>query len=185
MGDIVGNCPRICYYPGGSDFDLSGGVADPDTDDVRADAQQESLRKQNRFSVPRKNVRQDNRRLWSWTGESADHPWLTLSVALSTLLLSVLLWVFIPKGFFPVQDNGIIQGTLQAPQSSSFANMAQRQRQVADVIFQDPAVQSLTSFVGVDGTNPSLNSARLQINLKPLDERDNGCKKSSPVCKRR
>ncbi len=57
-----------------------------------------------------------------------NHPWLTLSVALSTLLLSVLLWVFIPKGFFPVQDNGIIQGTLQAPQSSSFANMAQRQR---------------------------------------------------------
>lgn len=58
-----------------------------------------------------------------------NHPWLTLSVALSTLLLSVLLWVFIPKGFFPVQDNGIIQGTLQAPQSSSFTNMAQRQRQ--------------------------------------------------------
>ncbi len=113
--------------------------------------------------VPRKKSRQDNRRLWSWTGESAlNHPWLTLSVALSTLLLSVLLWVFIPKGFFPVQDNGIIQGTLQAPQSSSFANMAQRQRQVADVILQDPAVQSLTSFVGVDGTNPSLNSARLQ-----------------------
>ncbi len=56
--------------------------------------------------------------------------------------------------------------------TSSFANMAQRQRQVADVILQDPAVQSLTSFVGVDGTNPSLNSARLQINLKPLDERD-------------
>lgn len=106
-----------------------------------------------------------------------NHPWLTLSVALSTLLLSVLLWVFIPKGFFPVQDNGIIQGTLQAPQSSSFANMAQRQRQVADVILQDPAVQSLTSFVGVDGTNPSLNSARLQINLKPLDERDDRVQK--------
>lgn len=60
--------------------------------------------------------------------KALNHPWLTLSVALSTLLLSVLLWVFIPKGFFPVQDNGIIQGTLQAPQSSSFANMAQRQR---------------------------------------------------------
>ncbi|MCW0144176.1 efflux RND transporter permease subunit [Escherichia coli] len=89
------------------------------------------------------------------------------------------------EGFFPVQDNGIIQGTLQAPQSSSFANMAQRQRQVADVILQDPAVQSLTSFVGVDGTNPSLNSARLQINLKPLDERDDRVQKSSPVCKRR
>ncbi len=88
--------------------------------------------------------------------------------------------------FLPVQDNGIIQGTLQAPQSSSFANMAQRQRQVADVILQDPAVQSLTSFVGVDGTNPSLNSARLQIATSNRWMNVMiGCKKSSPVCKRR
>ncbi len=101
-----------------------------------------------------------------------NHPWLTLGVALGTLLLSVMLWIFIPKGFFPIQDNGIIQGTLQAPQSASFASMAERQRQVADIILRDPAVESLTAFVGVDGTNPSLNSARLQINLKPLDERD-------------
>ncbi|SQB29112.1 multidrug efflux system subunit MdtB [Citrobacter koseri] len=88
-----------------------------------------------------------------------------------------MLWVFIPKGFFPVQDNGIIQGTLQAPQSSSFASMAQRQRQVSDVILKDPAVESLTAFVGVDGTNPALNSARLQINLKPLNERDDRVQK--------
>ena len=80
--------------------------------------------------------------------------------------------IFILKGFFPIQDNGIIQGTLQAPQSVSFASMAERQRQVASIILKDPAVESLTSFVGVDGTNPALNSARLQINLKPLDERD-------------
>jgi len=93
-------------------------------------------------------------------------------VALGTLLLSVMLWVFIPKGFFPVQDNGIIQGTLQAPQSASFASMAQRQQQIAAIIMKDPAVQSLTTFVGVDGTNPALNSARLQINLKPLADRD-------------
>ena len=72
---------------------------------------------------------------------------------LSTLALSILLWVFIPKGFFPIQDNGIIQGTLQAPQSVSFASMAQRQQQVSDIILKDPAVESLTSFVGVDGTN--------------------------------
>jgi len=78
----------------------------------------------------------------------------------------------IPKGFFPVQDNGIIQGTLQAPQSVSYASMAQRTRDVASIIERDPAVQSVTSFVGVDGTNPALNSARVQINLKPLDERD-------------
>lgn len=139
---------------------------------------QESLRKQNRFS--RASEKMFDRIIAAYgrgLAKVLNHPWLTLSVALSTLLLSVLLWVFIPKGFFPVQDNGIIQGTLQAPQSSSFANMAQRQRQVADVILQDPAVQSLTSFVGVDGTNPSLNSARLQINLKPLDERDDRVQK--------
>ncbi len=92
-------------------------------------------------------------------------------MALGTLLLTVLLWMAIPKGFFPQQDNGIIQGTLEAPQSVSYASMAERTRDVASVIMKDPAVQSLTSFVGVDGTNPSLNSARLQINLKPLDMR--------------
>ena len=98
-----------------------------------------------------------------------NHPWATLGVALGTLRNAV---DFIPKGFFPIRDNGIIQGTLQAPQSVSFANMAQRQQQVSEIIMKDPAVESLTSYVGVDGTNPSLNSARLQINLKPLDERD-------------
>lgn len=77
-----------------------------------------------------------------------------------------------PERLFPDPDNGIIRGTLQAPQSVSFASMAERQRQVASIILKDPAVESLTSFVGVDGTNPALNSARLQINLKPLDERD-------------
>jgi multidrug efflux pump len=112
-----------------------------------------------------------------WLAKVLNHPWLTLSVALGTLALSVMLWVFIPKGFFPIQDNGIIQGTLQAPQSSSFASMAERQRQVSDVILKDPAVESLTAFVGVDGTNPALNSARLQINLKPLDERDDRVQK--------
>ncbi len=101
-----------------------------------------------------------------------NHPWLTLGVAIGTLLLTVLLWTLIPKGFFPLQDNGIIQGTLQAPQSVSYANMAQRTQDVAARIMTDPAVQSLTAFVGVDGTNPALNSARLQINLKPLAERD-------------
>ncbi|ALB67410.1 MdtB/MuxB family multidrug efflux RND transporter permease subunit [Cronobacter dublinensis] len=133
----------------------------------------ESLRKQNRFS--RASERVINRviaRYGQWLKRVLNHPWLTLGVAVGTLALTVLLWVVIPKGFFPVQDNGIIQGTLQAPQSVSFASMAERQRAVADVILNDPAVESMTSFVGVDGTNPSLNSARLQINLKPLDERD-------------
>lgn len=132
-----------------------------------------SLRKQNRFS--RASERVINRvidRYGQLLKRVLNHPWLTLGVAVGTLALTVLLWLVIPKGFFPVQDNGIIQGTLQAPQSVSFASMAKRQRAVADVILNDPAVESMTSFVGVDGTNPSLNSARLQINLKPLDERD-------------
>ncbi|EHP7217396.1 multidrug efflux RND transporter permease subunit MdtB, partial [Salmonella enterica subsp. enterica serovar Thompson] len=132
-----------------------------------------SLRKQNRFS--RACERMFDRVIASYgrgLAKVLNHPWLTLSVAFATLLLSVMLWIVIPKGFFPVQDNGIIQGTLQAPQSSSYASMAQRQRQVAERILQDPAVQSLTTFVGVDGANPTLNSARLQINLKPLDARD-------------
>nr|WP_234007033.1 MdtB/MuxB family multidrug efflux RND transporter permease subunit [Cronobacter turicensis] len=133
----------------------------------------ESLRKQNRFS--RASERVINRviaRYGQLLKRVLNHPWLTLGVAFGTLALTVLLWVVIPKGFFPVQDNGIIQGTLQAPQSVSFASMAERQRAVADIILKDPAVENLTSFVGVDGTNPSLNSARLQINLKPLDDRD-------------
>ncbi|WP_437887497.1 MdtB/MuxB family multidrug efflux RND transporter permease subunit [Phytobacter sp. V91] len=133
----------------------------------------EFLRKQNRFS--RASERFIERVIAAYgrlLARVLNHPWLTLSVAIGTLLLSVMLWVFIPKGFFPVQDNGIIQGTLQAPQSASFASMAQRQQQIAGIIMQDPAVQSLTTFVGVDGTNPALNSARLQINLKPLAQRD-------------
>ncbi|MCL9670112.1 MdtB/MuxB family multidrug efflux RND transporter permease subunit [Citrobacter sp. MNAZ 1397] len=133
----------------------------------------ESLRKQNRFS--RASERFFERVIAAYgrlLAKVLNHPWLTLGVAITTLLLSILLWIVIPKGFFPVQDNGIIQGTLQAPQSSSFASMAERQRQVADIVLKDPAVQSLTTFVGVDGTNPALNSARLQINLKPLSERD-------------
>ncbi|MEN3751932.1 MdtB/MuxB family multidrug efflux RND transporter permease subunit [Mangrovibacter yixingensis] len=133
----------------------------------------ESLRKQNRFSLACE-------RFFEWViagyGRALNrvllHPWLTLSVAFGTLVLTILLWVWIPKGFFPVQDNGIIQGTLQAPQSASFASMSQRQAQVADLLLKDPDVASMTSFVGVDGTNPALNSARIQINLKPLSERD-------------
>ncbi|HBY2007051.1 TPA: MdtB/MuxB family multidrug efflux RND transporter permease subunit, partial [Klebsiella pneumoniae] len=133
----------------------------------------ESLRKQNRFSRASERFFERVIAVYGrWLSRVLNHPWLTLGVALSTLALSIILWVFIPKGFFPIQDNGIIQGTLQAPQSVSFASMAERQRQVASIILKDPAVESLTSFVGVDGTNPALNSARLQINLKPLDERD-------------
>ncbi len=96
---------------------------------------------------------------------------LTLLVALATLGLTVWLYVIIPKGFFPVQDTGLIQGISEAPQDISFPAMAQRQQALASVILDDPAVESLSSFIGVDGTNPTLNSGRFLINLKPLDVR--------------
>ncbi|BFO11329.1 MdtB/MuxB family multidrug efflux RND transporter permease subunit [Serratia rubidaea] len=132
----------------------------------------ESLRKQNRFSAASERFfERVIARYGVWLKSVLNHPWLTLGVACATLALTVLLYLLIPKGFFPVQDNGIIQGTLEAPQSVSFSNMAERQQQVAAQILKDPAVESLTSFVGIDGSNATLNSGRLQINLKPLSER--------------
>src|SRR5258706_146497 len=95
----------------------------------------------------------------------------TLWVFVGTLALTVILYVFIPKGFFPLQDTGVIQGISEAPQSISFPAMAERQQALAHVILQDPAVESLSSFIGVDGANATLNSGRLLINLKPLHER--------------
>ena len=95
----------------------------------------------------------------------------TLLVALATLVLTVLLYIIVPKGFFPVQDTGIILGISEAPETISFPAMAQRQQSLAQVILQDPAVASLSTFIGVDGTNTTLNSGRVLINLKPLAER--------------
>jgi len=95
----------------------------------------------------------------------------TLLVAIGTLVLTVILYVYIPKGFFPVQDTGVIQGISEAPQSISFAAMAERQQALASAVLQDPAVASLSSFIGVDGVNATLNSGRMLINLKPLAER--------------
>ncbi len=97
---------------------------------------------------------------------------LTLLVAVATLALTVLLYLVVPKGFFPAQDTGVIQGISEAPQSVSFAAMSERQQQLSAVILQDPAVQSLSSYIGVDGDNATLNSGRLLINLKPHGERD-------------
>jgi multidrug efflux pump len=101
-----------------------------------------------------------------------DHQGITLLTAVATLLLTVLLYVVIPKGFFPVQDTGMIQGISEAPQSISFSAMAERQQSLAKVILQDPAVESLSSFIGVDGTNVTLNSGRIMINLRLKDKRD-------------
>jgi multidrug efflux pump len=100
-----------------------------------------------------------------------DRQGATLVVAVATLVLTVALYLVVPKGFFPVQDTGVIQGISEAPQTVSFAAMAERQQALAQVILKDPAVDSLSSFIGVDGTNPTMNSGRMLINLKPLAER--------------
>jgi multidrug efflux pump len=96
---------------------------------------------------------------------------ITLLVALATLVLTVFLYIVIPKGFFPTQDTGVIQGISQAPASISFAAMQQKQQELASIVLQDPAVESLSSFIGADGTNTTLNSGRMSINLKPIAER--------------
>lgn len=97
---------------------------------------------------------------------------LTLFVALATLLLTIYLYIIIPKGFFPVQDTGVIQGISQAQQTISSKAMAIKQQDLAKIILQDPAVESLSSFIGADGTNTTTNSGRMSINLKPLEDRD-------------
>jgi multidrug efflux pump len=96
---------------------------------------------------------------------------LTLLVAVATLMLTIFLYVVIPKGFFPVQDTGVIQGISQAAPTISSSAMAARQQQLARVVLADPAVASLSSFIGADGTNTTTNSGRMSINLKPLGQR--------------
>ena len=99
------------------------------------------------------------------------HRFATLVVTISTFVATVLLFIVVPKGFFPVQDTGVLLGISEAPQTVSFAHMSRLQQQLVDVVIQDPAVENVSSFIGVDGTNTTLNSGRIQINLKPLDER--------------
>ena len=95
----------------------------------------------------------------------------TLLVAVATLVLTLVLYVVVPKGLFPVQDTGVIQGISEAAQNISFSAMAEKQQALADVLLKDPAVESLSSFIGIDGTNTTLNSGRMLINLKPLSQR--------------
>lgn len=100
-----------------------------------------------------------------------DHQPLTLLVAFLTLLLTVLLYIIAPKGFIPIQDTGVIQGISQARQNISFEAMAEKQQELADIILKDQAVESISSFIGADGINTTLNSGRILINLKPLARR--------------
>jgi multidrug efflux pump len=109
-------------------------------------------------------------RMLNWV---LDRQTLTLLVAISTLAFTALLYILIPKGFFPVQDTGLIQGISEAGGTVSYAAMADRQQALATVILKDPDVNSLSSFIGVDGSNTTLNSGRFLINLKPRDRRSN------------
>jgi multidrug efflux pump len=99
------------------------------------------------------------------------HQPATLTVTVGTLILTLVLFWYVPKGFFPVQDTGVIQGISEAPQTTSFSAMSERQRQLAQVILKDPDVESLSSFIGVDGQNVTPNSGRFLINLKPKEQR--------------
>ncbi len=99
------------------------------------------------------------------------HQPMTLLVAAGTLALTIYLYIIVPKGFFPVQDTGVILGISQAPETISFIAMGKKQQELARVILQDPAVENLSSFIGVDGQNTTMNSGRIQITLKPLEER--------------
>ena len=99
------------------------------------------------------------------------HQFSTMLIFFATLVATVWLYVIVPKGFFPVQDTGVILAISEAPQSISFQAMSRRQQALHKVILDDPAVQSLSSFIGIDGVNTTTNSGRIQINLKPLEER--------------
>lgn len=99
------------------------------------------------------------------------HQKLTLSLATLTLVLSFMLYLIVPKGFFPTQDTGMIQGISEASQTISFFSMSQKQQELCRQILQDPAIESLSSYIGIDGTNPTSNRGRIQINLKPIEER--------------
>jgi multidrug efflux pump len=111
----------------------------------------------------------------AWYGDTLKvvlrHRFLTLMITIATLVGTILLFIIVPKGFFPVQDTGVILGISEAPESISFTNMALRQQKLVDIVLQDPAVDNASSFIGVDGTNTTLNSGRIQITLKPLDVR--------------
>ena len=100
------------------------------------------------------------------------HQTATLLATLGALGLTVYLYMIVPKGFFPVQDTGVILGISEGPENISFASMSERQQKLTKVILEDPDVASLSSFIGIDGTNTTQNSGRIQINLKPHEDRD-------------
>ncbi|HTV16226.1 MAG TPA: efflux RND transporter permease subunit [Acidobacteriaceae bacterium] len=109
---------------------------------------------------------------------------LTLLIALATLVVTIVLYIVVPKGFFPVQDTGVIQGISQASQSISFSAMSAKQQELVNEILQDPAVSSVSSFIGADGINTTMNSGRISINLKPLKDRGSSRISAAEVIRR-
>lgn len=130
------------------------------------------LQKQHRFSM---FIEHFFNRVIALYGKSLkrvlNYPKLTLSVAIGTFIVTVLMYIFIPKGFFPLQDNSLIQGTIIARQSSSFEKMTRLQEEVTGALETNENIKNITTFVGIDSANPTLNSLKLQIALKPLSDR--------------
>ncbi len=166
--------PRVRHHPERHHPDLRRGLADADAHDVlAASAAQAGVRAE--LVLPGVGARVSNPSSPSTAARSAwvlGHQVATLVVAAGTLVLTGYLYYIIPKGFFPVQDTGVILGISEAPQTVSFNAMAERQQALTQVILKDPAVESLSSFIGIDGTNTTVNSGRIQINLKPIEDRD-------------
>ena len=167
--------PRIRRHPGRHHHHLRRGLADPHAHDVRAhSAPQSGGTSRGGSTAHRRHVFE---RMIAFYGRTLKlvlrYQTITLLVALATLVLTVFLYIVIPKGFFPVQDTGVIQGISQAPQSISFTAMAAEAAGTGeDHPCRTRRLQSLSSFIGADGTNTTLNSGRISINLKPLDQRD-------------
>ncbi|WP_043872655.1 multidrug efflux RND transporter permease subunit [Legionella massiliensis] len=135
---------------------------------LRHQESQEGNRFQRRSALIQDKIIENYRRSLDWV---LDHQPLVLIVAVLTLVITLTLLYLIPKGFFPIQDTGVIQGISQMPQSISFKAMSERQQALARVVLADPSVENISSFIGIDGTNITLNSGRILITLKPLSQR--------------
>ena len=165
--------PRVRHHAGGHHSGFGRGLADADADDVLA----HSAGQDGRQADPLLPLvgEMSSTRIIAFYGRTLQvvlrYRFITLMVTIATFVATLLLYIVVPKGFFPVQDTGVILGISEAPQTVSFTSMAERQQKLVDVLLQDPAVDNISSFIGVDGTNTTLNSGRIQITLKPLDVR--------------
>jgi multidrug efflux pump len=170
MGDVVGRLFREFSITLAVAILISAVVSLTLTPMMAARLLKHSAKKENKSAWFARLVLQYERALhWVLDRQAA-----TLWVALGTMVLTVLLYIAVPKGFFPMQDTGVIQAVSEAPQSISFMAMQERQRDLARALLEDPAVQSISSFIGVDGANTTLNTGRMLINLKPHSQRPDG-----------